>query len=74
MLLESDYVVLLVSLFIINVLGVIFFCRIMLSLMYGSIDESTAQMDIVDINVKERAIIDCLVFAILTLSFLIYIV
>lgn len=72
MLLTSHFYVLMFALFTVNVLGVLFFSRILLSLMYGSLEKSTTEMDIVDIGVKEKMILDCLVYLILILTILIY--
>lgn len=74
MFLTSNRILMIIVLFVVNLLGVIFFCKTIISLVYGSIDESTAKLELLDINLKERSILNFLIYLITVFSFLLYLI
>lgn len=71
---NTSKIIMLVALFIVNFLGVVFFCKTLIMLMYGSADKTTTELEILDINKKEKTLLDFFIFIIFILLFLLYII
>ena len=74
LLLETEKFVTLLVLIIVNVLGTLFFCKIMFSTIYGTKTLNVNKNDFMDVQKKEEAILNYLSFLIIWLIFLIFII
>ena len=72
LLIESNKFILLIILFFLNFLGVIFFCKVLFNIIYGSPNIEKGELDICDIQKKEKYILNSLLFFISMLFFFIF--
>ena len=72
LLLETNRFVLLIVLFFINFLGVIFFCKIMFTILYGAPPKQDADLEFFEIQKKEKVILQLLAFIIMVLIAFMY--
>lgn len=74
LMLESNKVVLIVVLFFLNYLSVIFFCKILFGVLYGSSVTNTNKLELCEIQKKEKIILNALLCFIFMLLFFVFMV
>jgi len=74
LLVESNRIVLIIVLFFLNYLSVIFFCKILFGVLYGSPTINLKDLDLCEIQKKEKIILNSLLYFILMLLLLVFII
>lgn len=72
LLLETNKIILLSVIFFINFLGVIFFCKIMFTVLYGTPAKQDTELEFFEIQKKEKTILQLLLFTIISLIIFMY--
>lgn len=72
--LTTNYIVMLITLFIVNFLGVIFFCRVMFTILYGTPESTDTPIEFIPLQQKEKAILNFLAFLMLSLILVIFMI
>lgn len=72
MLLSTKKFILLILLMSLNFIGIIYFCKIMFSILYGSSNLLSEEIEIQDINKKEKIILNTTLLYILLLFLLVF--
>lgn len=74
LLLETNRLVLMVTIFVVVFLGVVFFSKLMFTIIYGSPELSPDEINMIDIQHKEKAVLNCLGCLIFGLLFLVFLI
>ena len=74
LLIETNRFILLIVLFFLNFLGTIFFCRIMFTIIYGSPSILKKDLELCEIQKKEKVILNMLLFLITLLFLLMFMI
>lgn len=72
LLIETNRFLLITVLFFVNFLGVIFFCKVMFTIIYGSPTDIKKDADFYEIQKKEKVILQMLLYTILILLLVLY--
>ena len=72
LLIETNRFLLILVLFFVNFLGVIFFCKVMLTILYGSPSVNKEDIGLYEIQKKEKIILKTLIYAIMLLIPIMY--
>lgn len=74
LMLNTKYEIMLITLFIVNFLGVIFFCKAMFSVLYGTPESMDTPHEFLPLQLKEKAILNFLAALMLFLLLLVFII
>lgn len=74
LMLESNKVILIIVLFFLNYLSVIFFCKILFGVLYGSPTVKVKELELCEIQKKEKIILNSLLYFILMLLLFVFMI
>lgn len=72
LMLTTDYILMLITLLTVNFLGVVFFCRVMFSVLYGTPESNPDDLQFIGLQHKEKVILNYLGYLIITLMLVVF--